>query len=110
VDAIIVSRHPGAVKWLRQQIPALASAPVMAEATPDDVRGKVVFGNVPFHLAAAARMVVAVQFTGKPPRSREYDVEDMEKAGAHLQAYIVRPAKIPVSLSKLWSSSPDEIE
>ena len=91
-DIIIVSRHPAAVEWLRQQVPELVDAPVLAEATAEDVRGKIVYGNLPLHLAAAAYAVVAIEFSGQPPRGREYSVAGMEVAGAHLRTYTVNPA------------------
>jgi putative CRISPR-associated protein (TIGR02620 family) len=86
---VIVSRHPGALEWLREHHPQVAEAPVVASATPDDVRGRVVIGNVPLHLAAQAAEVWAIEFDGPPPRGAEYSAEDMEAAGARLRRYRV---------------------
>lgn len=63
--------------------------PVLASATADDVRGKVVYGNLPLHLAALAAEVVAIEFSGIPPRGAEYTLVDMDAAGARLAAYTV---------------------
>ncbi len=85
---IIVSRHPAAVEFIRRERPETAEAPVVAQATESDVKGKVVFGNLPLHLAAAAREVWVIEFT-QPPRGQEYTIEEMYAAGARLRAYRV---------------------
>lgn len=87
---IIVSRHPAAVEFIRTEMPAFRDAPVLASATADDVRGAIVGGNLPLHLAAEAAIVVAVEFRGDAPRGAEYSIEEMRAAGAHLRAYQVR--------------------
>ena len=89
METIIVSRHPAAIAFIRESLPALASSPVVAEATRDDVRGKVVVGNIPLHLAVVAEAVIAVEFDGAPPRGAEYGVAEMRAAGARLAAYTV---------------------
>ena len=90
-NVIIVSRHPAAVEFIRRAGELPASVPVLSSVTAEDVRGKVVYGNLPLHLAAEARAVVAVEFTGPPPRGQEYTLADMEAAGARLRLYRVRP-------------------
>lgn len=89
MESIIVSQHPATIKWLQEIAPA--GTPVISgNATPEDVRGRRVFGNLPLRLAAEAAEVVAVEFEGDPPRGREYSFEDMLAAGVYLQAYTVR--------------------
>lgn len=64
---------------------------IRGDATPDDVRGKVVYGDdVPFHLACLASEVYAVEFNGAAPRGAEYTLAQMIAAGATLASYIVR--------------------
>ncbi len=63
--------------------------PVIANATADDVRGKIVYGNVPLHLACLAELVVAIEFSGDAPRGMEYTLEQMDAAGAKLVRYQV---------------------
>ena len=63
--------------------------PVIASATPDDVRGKVVIGTLPLHLAALCNRIIAIEFAGSPPRGQEYSVAEMETAGARLAEYVV---------------------
>lgn len=86
--------EPGSAEWddARGGPAVYRSIPVMAEVTPDDVRGKHVVGNLPLHLAALAASVTAVEFAGPPPRGREYGAEEMEAAGARLVKYHVRTA------------------
>lgn len=86
---LIVSRHPAAIEFIRRTAPRFAEAPVLLTASVEDVRGAVVAGNVPLHLAAAAAEVVAVEFTGPAPRGQEYSLADMEAAGARLRRYRV---------------------
>jgi len=88
-EAVIVSRHCAAVEFIRQAAGLSDKVPVLASATPDDVRGKVVYGNLPLHLAAEAAQVVAVEFDGAPPRGAEYGITEMRAAGARLTAYKV---------------------
>lgn len=66
-----------------------AEIPVLAQATAEDVRGKVVAGNLPLHLACLARSVHTIEFEGQPPRGQEYTLEDMRTAGARLVSYTV---------------------
>jgi len=53
-DIIIVSRHAGFVALLAEKG---IKGRVIAHATADDVRGNVVIGALPLHLACLARMV-----------------------------------------------------
>jgi putative CRISPR-associated protein (TIGR02620 family) len=89
MSKIIVSRHPGALAWLLQECPDLADVPVLSEASVVDVRDKIVYGNLPLHLAAEADRVFAIEFSGAPPRGAEYGVDEMRAAGAHLEQYSV---------------------
>lgn len=91
---IIVTRHTGAIAWLREENPALATCQVIESPTADDVRDREVVGNVPMHLAAVAHAVTAIEFEGAPPRGAEYGVEEMRAAGARLVRYVVRPAPV----------------
>jgi hypothetical protein len=63
--------------------------PVVASALADEVRGKIVFGNLPMHLATLAREIHVVEFAGQPPRGQEYSTADMVAAGARIVPYVV---------------------
>lgn len=86
---LIVSRHPAAVEFIRRTDPRFAEAPVLHTASESEVRGAIVAGNLPLHLAAVAAEVVAVEFSGPAPRGQEYGLEDMLRAGARLRRYRV---------------------
>jgi hypothetical protein len=90
MKTVIISRHPAAVEFLRRERPDLADAPVVAQATAEDVRGKRVFGNLPLALAAVAAEVWVIEFAGEPPRGQEYGLAAMDAAGARLARYVVR--------------------
>ena len=92
---LIVSRHPAAVEFVRAECAEFADAAVVAAATPDDVRGAVVAGNLPLHLAALAAQIVAVEFDGEPPRGAEYGLPEMRAAGARLARYTVAAVDPP---------------
>jgi hypothetical protein len=87
-EEIIVSRHPASVEFIKEKTGK--DLPVLSSAIEADVAGKIVYGNLPLHLASLANTVVAVEFTGVAPRGQEYSVEDMRQAGAHLVAYQVQ--------------------
>lgn len=86
---IVVSRHAAAVEFIKSEALEFADAPVLAVAAAEDVSGAIVAGNIPMHLAALAAMVVAVEFSGPPPRGAEYGVAEMRAAGARLAKYKV---------------------
>lgn len=108
---IIVTRHAGAIEWIRRRMERSAQQPVVLRETPDglclscpawaapipilstategDVIGRIVIGNVPLHLASLALQVWAIEFTGNPPRGQEYTAEDMEASGARIRKYRV---------------------
>lgn len=92
MKAIIVTRHPAAVEFILATAGLPDETPVLESATADDVRGCMVYGNLPLHLAALAYRVVAIEFDGPPPRGQEYSLADMQAAGARLAAYDVRAA------------------
>lgn len=103
MDRIIVSRHPAAIEFIRRERPEFADAPVLASARPEDVRGKVVAGNLPLDLAALAAEVYAIVFPpGKAPWGQEYTLEQMVEAGARLQRFVVldseRAARLEAAL------------
>ena len=85
---LIVSRHPAATAFIREACRLPEDTPLVETAGPDDVRGAIVYGNIPLHLAAMSAAVVAVEFA-TPPRGAEYDRRAMEAAGVRLRLYRV---------------------
>lgn len=86
---LIVSRHPAAVAFIREELPEFRDAEVLEAVTQSDVFDRVVAGNLPLHLAACCELVIAVEFSGAPPRGAEYGIEEMRAAGARLRRYRV---------------------
>jgi hypothetical protein len=73
---------------LREEL-ELFDAEVVADATPDVVRGAIVYGNLPLHLAALADEVWAVGFKTTPPRGVDLSRAVMEAHGIHVAGYKV---------------------
>jgi len=87
---VIVSRHPAAIEFIRNELPEFSDAPVLASASADDVRDAHVAGNLPLDLAAVANCVRAIVYPeGKAPRGTEYTLADMYNAGARIQLFYV---------------------
>mgnify|MGYP001606329023 CR=1 FL=1 len=63
--------------------------PVLASADAEDVRRRVVYGNLPMLLASLASEVHAIEFDGPLPRGQEHSLADMVAAGAVLRKYRV---------------------
>ena len=87
-QAVIVTRHPATQEFIQRTIELPDDTPVLSTVTPEDVAGKIVFGNIPLSLAAIAARVVVVEFD-KPPRGHEYSLQEMHAAGAQLLSYDV---------------------
>jgi hypothetical protein len=100
--ALIVSRHAAVAQFVRAERYVFASATVLTGTiSADDVRGRLVAGVLPFHLAALCERFWAVEFTGPPPRGQEYTLDEMRAAGAHLVEY--RVSKVPeASVTLAW--------
>lgn len=92
---VIVTRHPAAVELIHRELPQFRGAPVLPVAREEDVAGAVVAGNLPLRLAALASLVLAIEFTGDPPRGRDYTLAEMDEAGAYISAYQVVDSSLP---------------
>ena len=84
---IIVTRHKGAVEWLRRNG---IEGKVIAHAHESDVVGEDVIGVLPFHLAYLANTITTIDMD-LPLELRGQDVspEQMDEFGARLTTYIV---------------------
>jgi len=85
---VIVTRHAGAVEWLAQRG---ITGKVIAQASPSDVEGKIVIGNVPLYLAALAAKVGSIDMPDLRADQRGADLlpREMDAAGAVLMWYAV---------------------
>ena len=89
MDTVIISRHAGAIEWLRRQG---IVGEVIAHASADNVRGKHVIGALPLHLAALVGKITTIDMPALPVewRGRDLTPEEMDIAGATLATYVVR--------------------
>jgi len=63
---------------------------VIANATPDDVRGKHVIGAVPLYLASLANRVTTVDYTcPMEMRGKDLTADQLDELKAKLNSYIV---------------------
>lgn len=85
---LIISRHVGTVAWLATRG---ITGEVVAHATPEQVRGRIVVGVLPLSLASLAAEVWSVDLPSLPQelRGQELDLVQMAQAGACLQKYKV---------------------
>jgi len=95
IEKIFVSRHPAALGWLKKHHPKLAKGCVhLTHATPDEVLSATVIGTLPIQLAALAAEYYHLMLNIPPElRGKELTVEDMERCGARLQQFLVKPIK-----------------
>lgn len=86
-NTIIVTRHSGLVDWLAQHG---ITGKVIAQATPDDVRGKYVIGVLPLSLASLADKITTVDYNC-PFDLRGVDLtpQQLDDFGAKMNTYIV---------------------
>ena len=87
--SLIVTRHAGAVEWLRRQ--GIEGEVVAHVGDPEQVRGRVVYGVLPFYLASIAAEVVTIDMPGlrQDQRGQDLSPEEMDSAGATLRTYVV---------------------
>lgn len=76
------------MEWLRRRG---ITGTVIEHATEADVRGCVVYGILPFYLAALAKELVMIDVPDIPQERRGADitVEEMDQYGARLTHYMV---------------------
>jgi len=89
---IIVSRHPGSIKWLGEN--GFEADHILASVNETDVVGKSIVGNIPMGLASKAERVGVIEFD-RPPRGHEFTSHEMDEAGAHVSWYTIIPADAP---------------
>jgi len=94
VDSVIVSRHAGMIEWLRRQ--GIKAEVLSHVEHPIQIWNRVVYGNIPYHLAAEARIVITVDMPKLrvDQRGKELSPEEMDEAGATLVAYRVLKRRV----------------
>jgi len=87
-EIITISRHSGAIEWLKKYHPEFSNVQHFVQALPDDIRDKIVIGTLPINLAYLAKeyyhlsMDIPLEMRGK-----ELTVTDMEKCNCKLEHY-----------------------
>ncbi len=90
---IIVTRHPGALDWLRKHHLELGEAVIVSHASEDQIAGARVVGVLPIDLAAKCGEYWNLTMTIPPEyRGKELSCEDMERFGCSIKRYIVTAA------------------
>lgn len=89
---VIVTRHAGAVEWLRRQ--GIVGDVIRHVSDAAQISGRVVIGALPLHLAAEAERVGSIDLPGLTTdmRGKDLSPEEMDIAGATLRWYVVRNA------------------
>lgn len=85
---IIVTRHAGAIEWLRRKG---ITGEIVIHATPSVIRDQVVVGILPFHLAALTKRLMLIDVPRIPKELRGTDLtpEQMDMYGATIREYKV---------------------
>jgi CRISPR-associated protein Csx16 len=85
---VIVSRHAGAVEWLRLRG---FEGKVIAQASRYDVEGCIVVGSLPLWLASTAAEVWAIDMPNltEAQRGKDLTPAEMDAAGASITQYRV---------------------
>lgn len=84
---IIVTRHPALVEYLARQG---IIGQVIPHASEEDVRGRVVYGVLPYRLAALTSRFVEVSMSIPANlRGKELTLQDIESCNPTLTAYAV---------------------
>ena len=117
MNTVIVTRHPGALRWLRKHHPEILSEPdycpvdheanepcaicggsglvpsemVVSHAKPEDVSGNRVIGILPNRLSCLAAEYWELDLPDLPAeaRGKELSCDEMESYGARLTRYVV---------------------
>jgi len=93
METLIVTRHAGAVEWLRRRG---IVGEVAAQVSAEQVRGRIVVGILPLHLAAEAQEVLSLDMPCLTSEQRGKDLtpEEMDAAGATLTRYVVNRVSV----------------
>ncbi|MCK9520157.1 MAG: CRISPR-associated protein Csx16 [Candidatus Omnitrophota bacterium] len=87
---IIVTRHPGALGWLRKHHPELGEVEVVSHASPDQIQGARVVGVLPVNLAALCGEYWHLSMEVPPDyRGKELSCEDMEHFRCAIEKFVV---------------------
>ena len=90
METKIVTRHDGALEWVKKHHPEFADVEVIAQASPEDLKGNRIIGTLPIHLAAICKRYWHLEMTVPADRrGTEISCEDMEKFGCKITRFEV---------------------
>lgn len=95
-NTVVVTRHAGAVEWLKRNGYIPDDAEVYPHVDPTQVEGKIVVGAVPLHLAVLCEKIGSIDIPDLAPEQRGKDLSpaEMDAAGAALRWYSVAQASM----------------
>lgn len=110
---IVVTRHQGLLEWLRSHYPELMEgAEIIPHASAEQVRGKIVVGNLPPALAAEALVIYAPTYEVPAElRGKELSAEDLEGLGCKLEGFRVARTRVVLEYVTIpvWNGHGDTI-
>lgn len=89
-EFVIVSRHKATVELLKKEFPYLKNAQVFQRVQVDDIKGKYVYGTLPYHLISECALYVSVNV-------KDFDIRDGDLKGEELKERI-QIAEYPIAL------------
>lgn len=91
MEKVIVTRHPALVDYLREEGHVGTGVALIEHATPEEVRGKHVYGVLPLWLAAEAGRVTEVTLRVPPEmRGRELTLKEVRQFFTGVATYEVK--------------------
>lgn len=88
--ALIVTRHPALIEFLRE---LGIDGEVIARGDEETVRGRDVYGVLPMHLAAECRQFTEIKLNLRPDqKGRELNLDEVREAFGGLVTYVVAKA------------------
>lgn len=91
METVIITRHAALVALLIERGIIQDGTPVLAHATPEEVRGRHIIGVLPLCLAAEAAMVTEIPLSLSPEdRGKELTIERLREIAGQPRTYQVR--------------------
>lgn len=89
-EKVIVTRHPALVEYLVKHGVVPEKTKVLTHVSPEEIKGKHVYGVLPMHLAAVAQKITEIPLALRPEhRGKELSLEEMEEIAGEPQTYVV---------------------
>lgn len=77
---LVVTRHPALIEYLREIGLVTGEIEVLPRAQPHDVAGRVVYGVLPYHLAACAEVLIYIpMFAPAWLQGKDFTIEQIRQ-------------------------------